>query len=176
MTPAEWARGFALAALTGALHAAFVAKLFTQRTSSPWYVTVAPTLAVAVLTFAIHRYLALEAKEQSRLISETAAADPDSVSTNVDDVTGDRGDAAGDGREVDAKFGALRTQSIERVVLEDFTVGPACGTRSLTVAHEQHELAVGHRSEQALDERRADEPGRAGDGDPFPGERFGDHS
>ncbi len=91
------------------------------------------------------------------------------------DVAGDRGDATGDGREVDALFGALRTQSIERVVLEDLTVGPACGTRSLTVADEQDELAVGHRSQQALDERRADEPGRAGDGDPFPGERFGDH-
>jgi len=89
MTPAEWARGLALAVFTGALHAAFVAKLFTQRLtagSSPWYVTVAPTLAVAVLTFAIHRYLALEAKEQSRLIPETAAADPDSLFTNVDDV------------------------------------------------------------------------------------------
>ena len=36
---------------------------------------------------------------------------------------------------------------------------------SLAVAHEEHEPAVGHGSEQPLDECRADEPCRAGDRD-----------
>ena len=50
----------------------------------------------------------------------------------------------------------------------------AAGER-LPSRDEQHELAVRHRAQQALDERRADEPRRPGDGDPFPGERLGDH-
>ena len=91
------------------------------------------------------------------------------------DVAGDRGDPAGHGGEVDALFGALRAQPVEGVVLEDLAVGAARGAGSLAVADEQHQLAVGDRSQQALDERGADESGRAGDGDPFPRERFGDH-
>ena len=91
------------------------------------------------------------------------------------DVAGDRGDPGGHGGEVDALLAALGAESVERVVLEDLALGSPCRTGSLAVSHEQHQLAVGDRAQQALDERGADESGRAGDGDPFPRERFGDH-
>ena len=41
--------------------------------------------------------------------------------------------------------------------------------------HEQDELAAGHRAEEPLDQRRAEEPGRAGDRDALPVEVPGDH-
>ncbi len=91
------------------------------------------------------------------------------------DVAGDRGDPAGEGGEVDALIAALRAEPVERVVLEDLAVGAARGAGSLAVADEQDELAVGDRSQQPLDERGADESGRAGDGDPFSRKRFGNH-
>ena len=81
----------------------------------------------------------------------------------------------GDVGEVVAALLALGAQPVERVVLEDLAFGASCGAGSLAVADEQHELAVGDRAQQPLDERGADESGRAGDGDPFPRERFGDH-
>lgn len=82
MTPAEWARGAAVAALAALLHAAFVAKLLSRKlrdAGAPWHVAAAPTVAVAVLVFLLHRYRTLEAKEQARLIPEAAAADADSL-------------------------------------------------------------------------------------------------
>ncbi|MEZ5139138.1 MAG: hypothetical protein R2711_10360 [Acidimicrobiales bacterium] len=50
----------------------------------------------------------------------------------------------------------------------------------LDVAHapgpdQQHQLAVGHRAQEALDERSAEEAGGAGDGDALPGQVVGDH-
>ena len=52
----------------------------------------------------------------------------------------------------------------------------AGGGRALAVAHQQDQLAVGHAAQQAFDQRRADEPGRPGDGDAFASERLGDHA
>ena len=69
----------------------------------------------------------------------------------------------------------LRAETIERVVLEDLPLCPAGGGGAFAVADQQHEFAIGNRAEQPLDERGADEPGRAGDGDAFLRERLGDH-
>ena len=91
------------------------------------------------------------------------------------DVAGDRGHPAGHVGEVVASFLALGPQPVEGVVLEDLAFGAPSGAGALAVADEQDQFAVGDRSEQPLDERGADEPGRAGDGDPLPRELFGDH-
>ncbi len=48
--------------------------------------------------------------------------------------------------------------------------------RSAAGPHEQHELAVGHGPQQALDEGGAEEAGRAGDEDALPREGLGDHA
>ena len=69
----------------------------------------------------------------------------------------------------------LGAQAVEGVVLEQLALHPPGRRRALAVAHQQHELAVGHRTQQSLDQRRADEAGRPGDGDAFAGERLGDH-
>ena len=87
MTPAEWARGAALAALAALLHAALVAKLLSRKLAdagAPWHVAAAPTVAIAALVFLLHRYVTLEAKEQARLISERDASDADSLFEPMD--------------------------------------------------------------------------------------------
>ena len=51
-----------------------------------------------------------------------------------------------------------------------------CSTvRAAAGPDEQHELAVGHRPQQPLDQRGAEEAGRAGDGDALAGQGLGDH-
>ena len=92
------------------------------------------------------------------------------------DVAGDRGDPTRDAGEVDVGVLAGGAQSVEGVVLEDLAVGAAGGARALAVADQQHQLAVGDRAQEPLDQRRADETGGAGDGDPFARKLFGDHS
>lgn len=87
MTPAEWARGAAVAALAALLHAALVAKLLSRKLAdagAPWHVAAAPTVAIAALVFLLHRYVTLEAKEQARLISERDASDADSLFEPMD--------------------------------------------------------------------------------------------
>ena len=66
-------------------------------------------------------------------------------------------------------------EPVEGVVLEQLALDTLRRGRPLAAADQQHEVAVGDAAQQALDQRRADEPGRAGDGDPFAGERLGDH-
>ncbi len=86
------------------------------------------------------------------------------------------GHTRGDVGEVGAVLLALCAQPVECVVLEDLTFGAPCRLGPLAVAHEEHDLAVGDRSQEPFDQGGADEPGCAGDGDPFPRELFGDHS
>ena len=56
-----------------------------------------------------------------------------------------------------------------------YALDPLRRGRPLASPDQQDEVAVGDAAQQAFDQRRADEPGRAGDGDPFAGERLGDH-
>ena len=70
----------------------------------------------------------------------------------------------------------LGAQAVEGVVLEQLALDAAGRRRALAVAHQQDELAPGHAAQQPFDQRRADEPRRPGDGDPFAGERLGDHA
>ena len=64
----------------------------------------------------------------------------------------------------------LGAEAVEGVVLQQLPLDPPGGGRALAVAHEQDQVAVGHTTQQPLDERRADEPGRAGDGDALAGQ------
>src|SRR5690606_25978057 len=59
----------------------------------------------------------------------------------------------------------LGAQAVEGVVAEDLPPGPLGRAGALAGADEQHELGAGHRAEQPLDERGAEEAGAAGDGD-----------
>ena len=69
----------------------------------------------------------------------------------------------------------LLAEPVEGVVLEQLALDALCRRRPLAVAHEQHQLTVGHGAEQALDQRRPDESGRPGDGDARSRERLSDH-
>ncbi len=84
-----------------------------------------------------------------------------------------RGDPAGD-RSVEVGA-VLLAQAVERIVLEDLLARAFGGGCALAVADEQHEVTVGHATQEPLDERGTDEAGAAGDGDLLPGERRGDH-
>ena len=70
----------------------------------------------------------------------------------------------------------LGSEPVERVVAEDLPSrslpdrGPPPGPE------EQDELGVGDGPEQPFDERRAQEAGGAGDGDPLAGQSFPDHA
>ena len=69
----------------------------------------------------------------------------------------------------------LAAQPVEAVVAEDLARG-ALGRRWPSARADEHDdLAVGHAAQQALDERRAEEARRAGDGDAPAGELVGDH-
>ena len=62
----------------------------------------------------------------------------------------------------------LAAQSIERVVAEDLAGDAVAGAAS-SGAHDEHQLAVGHGAQESLDERGAEEAGRARDRDAFAG-------
>ncbi len=75
----------------------------------------------------------------------------------------------------EAVLAVLLAQAVEGVVLEQLPGGAALDGRAAAGADEQHELAVGHGPEQALDEGGAEEAGRAGDRDARAAQRFSDH-
>jgi hypothetical protein len=90
------------------------------------------------------------------------------------DVAGDHPEATtGLGRQAVAS--PVRPQAVERAVAQDLTLDALGGRRPAAGSHQQHQLAVGDGSQQALDQRRADEARRSGDGDPLASERLGDH-
>jgi hypothetical protein len=59
----------------------------------------------------------------------------------------------------------LVAQAVEAVVLEDLASGALLDVAHASGADQQHELAVGHRTQEALHQRGAQEAGAAGDGD-----------
>ena len=67
-------------------------------------------------------------------------------------------------------------QPVEGVVLQQLLLDPLRCGRALTVADQEDQFAPGHAAQKSLDERGADEPGRAGDGDALASERLGDHN
>jgi hypothetical protein len=90
------------------------------------------------------------------------------------DVAGDRRDPPG--HLVVEPVAELPAQRVEGVVAEDLALGPLGDARPLARADEQHQLAAGHRAQQPLDERGAEEAGAAGDGDALAVEGLGDHA
>ncbi len=69
----------------------------------------------------------------------------------------------------------LVAQAVEGVVAEDLAPRPLEHRRALPRAHQQHQLAAGHRAQQPLDQRGAQEAGPTGDGDAAAVECLGDH-
>jgi len=67
-------------------------------------------------------------------------------------------------------------QPVEGVVLEQLFLNTNRGWSALSVAYEQDQLAVGHTTQDAFHECRADEPGCPRDGDALASERFCDHN
>ncbi len=65
-------------------------------------------------------------------------------------------------------------EAVEGVVAEDLPVGPPGRVRTATGPDEQDELAARRGAQEALDQRRAEEAGAAGDGDALAVEAFGD--
>ena len=90
------------------------------------------------------------------------------------DVTGDRGDPTR-AHLREALFAEVLAEPVESVVGEQFTLGPAGGGGSTPITNKQNEFAVGNASQEPFHEGRADEARGASDGDPLPGETFGDH-
>ena len=76
------------------------------------------------------------------------------------------------GEPVFAEFGA---QTIEGVVFQNLASHALFNGGTSTWTHEQHDLAIGPRSEQALEQVGAEETGGAGDEEPFAGECFTNH-
>ena len=92
------------------------------------------------------------------------------------DVAGDHLDPAGHHLLERASAAEVVAQTVEAVVPEDLPVGPLLHGALASGPDEQHELAVGHRAQQPLDERGAEEAGGAGDGDALAGEVVADHA
>ena len=90
------------------------------------------------------------------------------------DVTGDRRETsrAHSGELLGTELGA---QSIERVVAQDLAGEALVDARTTTGAHEQDDLAVGHRPQESFEEVGPEEPGGAGDEQPLAGQRLADH-
>ena len=68
-----------------------------------------------------------------------------------------------------------RAEAVEGVVAEDLPLHPLRGRARRPGADQQDELAVGHRTQEPLDQRGAEEAGRPGDGDAPAGEGLPDH-
>jgi hypothetical protein len=69
----------------------------------------------------------------------------------------------------------LLAEAVEGVVLEQLALDALGRRRPPAATNEEHQLAVGHAAEQALDERCSDESGRPSDGDSRVRERLSDH-
>ena len=93
---------------------------------------------------------------------------------SVPDVAGDRVHAAL-GHLVEPGTAQRLAEAVEGVVAEDLPLDPLRGGGPAPGPHQQHQLAVRHLAQQALDEGGADEAGRPGDGDALAGQGFGDH-
>lgn len=88
------------------------------------------------------------------------------------DVHRDSGDAGvANGLELIAPRFA---EAVECVVAKDLAFDAMVGATP-TRANEQHEFAVGYRAQEALDQSRAEESGRASDGDALAAERLRYH-
>ena len=83
-------------------------------------------------------------------------------------VAGDGGHAAR-GHFVEGSAAELAAQPFECVVAQDLAGDPVSGAPAAST-HDEHELAVGHRAQQSLDERGAEEARRTRDRDAFAGE------
>ncbi|CAB4344590.1 unannotated protein [freshwater metagenome] len=101
----------------------------------------------------------------------TGIVEAKSIATHV---ASDRSDATSGhfGETVFAEFGA---QTIERVVFENLASHALFNRGTSACTHQQHDLAIGHRTEQSLKQVGAEETGGAGDEEPFAGECFTNH-
>ena len=70
----------------------------------------------------------------------------------------------------------LVEEAAEGVVAEHLASGPLGRCRPLSRPDQEHELTIGGGSHQPLHQRRAQEPGGAGDGDALPAQLVGNHS
>jgi hypothetical protein len=95
--------------------------------------------------------------------------EPQSVATDI--ARHDRHAPVEHRREVVAVRGAQR---VERVVLEDLAVRPLLHGRAPAGPQQQHDVRVGHRSQQPFEQRGAEEAGCAGHGDAPAPEGLGD--
>ena len=92
------------------------------------------------------------------------------------DVAGHHLNAAGD-HLVEGRLAAeLLAEPVEAVVLEDLALGALLDGAHAAGPDEEHELAVGGRSQQALDQSGAHEAGGAGDEDALAGKVVPDHA
>ena len=108
---------------------------------------------------------------QAASAARPASSRPESVGA---DVAGDRAHPARGhlGEPVLAEVGA---QPVEGVVLQDLPLHPLVDRRALARADEQGDLAVRHRSQQALEHRSAQEAGGTGEEELLASQRFTNH-
>ncbi len=76
----------------------------------------------------------------------------------------------------EALFAQVGAQPVEGVVLQDLALHPLVDRRALARADEQHDLAVRHRPQQALEHGGAQEAGGAGEEEPLASQRFTNHA
>ena len=69
----------------------------------------------------------------------------------------------------------IGSEPVEGVVLQDLPLDPLGDGRTPPRTDQQDDLAVGHRSQQSLEQVGAEEAGRAGDEQPLSGECLTDH-
>ena len=91
------------------------------------------------------------------------------------DVAGDHVDPSGHHLLERRPATEVLAHAVEAVVPEDLPVGALLDGALASGPDEQHELAVGDRAQQPLDERGAQEAGGAGDGDALAGEVVANH-
>ena len=92
------------------------------------------------------------------------------------DVAGHHLHPAGD-HLVEGRLAAeLLAEPVEAVVLEDLALGALLDGAHAAGPDEEHELAAGGRSQQALDQSGAHEAGGAGDEDALAGKVVPDHA
>ena len=91
-------------------------------------------------------------------------------------------DVAGNGPDTpgrhlgEALFAQVGAQPVEGVVLQDLPLHSLVDRRTLARPDEQDDLAVRHRSQQALEHGGAQEAGGAGEEEPLASQRFTNHA
>ncbi len=117
-----------------------------------------------------HRRRRVDEDLTRRELCASRLVEPEPVGAHV---AGDHGDPASD-LLVEA-FAEQLAQMVEGVVAQDLALHPLRGRRAPATAHEQHEGAIGHGSEQPFHDGGAEEPRRARDRDAAAGQCLPDH-